>query len=168
MTAWTGFRAKASWSVRERLNFYSSPDEGGCRIWLRSTDGKAGYGKITVRGRQYYAHRLSWEDANEATVPDGFVVMHSCDNPRCIEPSHLTVGTQAQNVADQIAKNRHVRGWGETHSLSKLTNEQAQEIRDRFNRGGVTKAQLAREYGLSATSVWRVITGRSYTKETKS
>jgi antitoxin component HigA of HigAB toxin-antitoxin module len=52
-----------------------------------------------------------------------------------------------------------------SHSLAKLTPEQVQNIRDRFDRGGVTKAQLGREFGLSATGVWRVITGRSYTEE---
>jgi len=54
---------------------------------------------------------------------------------------------------------------GSKHVLAKLTPEQANTIRDRFNRGGVTKAQIAREYGLSATGVWRVVTERSYKKE---
>jgi hypothetical protein len=137
-------------------------------VWQSSTDGKLGYGKITINNITHYAHRLSWEDANETRVPDGLVVMHTCDNPSCIEPSHLVIGTQKDNVADQIAKGRHVRGWGQTHALSKLTDTQAQEIRDRFNRGGITKAALAREYELSATGVWRVITGRSYNHNNES
>lgn len=166
MGAWTGIRVKRSWSVRQRLEFLSVPDESGCRLWKSSTDGKLGYGKITINNVSHYAHRISWEDANGIEVPDGLVVMHTCDNPACIEPSHLSVGTQKDNVADQIAKRRYVRGWGSTHALSKLTEEQAQEIRRRFDAGGITKAALAREFGLSATGVWRVITGRSYNHET--
>lgn len=66
----------------------------------------------------------------------------------------------------RVPREGRMVGSGTAELLAKLTNAQANEIRDRFNRGGVTKAQLAREYGLSATGVWRVITGRSYTKET--
>lgn len=165
MTGWTGQRVKRSWSIRERLNWWSEQMPSGCREWRGSTDGREGYGKITIANRRQYAHRASWEDANGRTIPEGLVLRHTCDNAACIEPTHLIPGTQAENVGDQIARCRMKRMAGETHVLSKLTSEQAQEIRDRFNRGGVTKAQLAREYGLSATGVWRVITGRSYSKE---
>jgi hypothetical protein len=165
VTAWTGQRVKRSWSIRERLDFWSERVESGCLEWRGSDDGRAGYPKITISNRSYYAHRVSWEDATGLTVPDGMVLRHSCDNPPCIEPTHLTPGTQAENVGDQIARHRLVRMRGATHVLSKLTPEQVQEIRDRFDRGGVTKAELAREYEISATGVWRVITGRSYFKE---
>jgi hypothetical protein len=165
VTAWTGQRVKRSWSVRERLDFWSEVTATGCREWRGSDDGREGYGKITIANRSYYAHRVSWENASGEVIPPGMVLRHTCDNPPCIEPTHLVVGTQAENVGDQIARHRMVRMRGASHALSKLTAEQAGEIRDRFNRGGTTKAQLAREYGLSATGVWRVITGRSYSKE---
>jgi len=166
MTSWTGRRVKRSWGIRQRLNFWSEEMPSGCREWRSWTDGKAGYGKITVANRRHMAHRLSWEEANARPVPEGMVIRHVvCDNPPCINPDHLAPGTQVQNVAEQIAKGRHVRSRGANHSLAKLTPEQAQEIRARFSRGGVTKAELGREYGLSATGIWRVVTGRSYQKE---
>lgn len=159
---WGGIRVRRSWSVRQRLEFLSVETDCGCRQWRSSTDGKLGYGKITLNNKSYYAHRLSWEDAHDAAIPAGMVVMHSCDNPGCIEPSHLILGTQKDNISDQISKNRHVRGWGEKHTLAKLTNRQADEIRERFSAGGTTKAALAREYGLSAAGVWRIVNGLSY------
>lgn len=162
MTAWTGQRVKRSWSVRERLDWWSERVESGCREWRGSTDGREGYGKITITNRRQYAHRASWEDATGRPVPEGMVLRHTCDNASCIEPTHLIPGTQAENVGDQIARHRLGRHRGSEHTLSKLTPEQAQDIRDRFNRGGVTQAQLAREFELSATGVWRIITGRSY------
>lgn len=162
MSAWTGQRVKRAWTVRERLDYWSNPLENGCRIWRGSTDGRFGYGKVTIGNRRQYAHRASWEEAAGREVPNGLVIRHTCDEPRCIEPSHLILGTPADNVGDQIARGRLVRLRGENHTLSKLSNEQAQEIRARFNRGGVTKAQLAREFGLSATGVWRIVTSRSY------
>lgn len=164
---WTGQRVRRSWTLRQRLEFLSEPMDSGCREWRSADDGKLGYGKITVANKTMYAHRASWEDHNDQAVPPGMVVMHLCDNPSCIEPSHLALGTQQQNVADQIAKGRHWRGWGETHALSKLTDQQADEIRERFSQGGITKAALGREYGISATSVWKVITGLSYNHHRK-
>jgi len=165
MTQWTGQRVKWSWSVRERLNFRSELMPSGCREWRGSDDGRAGYGRVTISNHSQSTHRVSWEEANGRAVPSGMEVRHTCDNPPCIEPTHLILGTPTQNVRDQFDRNRAVRMRGSKHVLAKLTPEQANTIRDRFNRGGVTKAQIAREYGLSATGVWRVVTERSYKKE---
>lgn len=84
-----------------------------------------GYGRIYVRGSGYgqsngrymLAHRWTWEQAN-GPVPDGMVVMHLCDNPACVELSHLRLGTQAENLADMKAKGRGHR-WADTHTECK-------------------------------------------------
>ena len=161
MTAYTGKYVRRSMGLRERLDFHSEPHPSGCRIWTGSTDGKYGYGKLKWDGRMQYAHVLAWTDANERPVPAGMEIMHSCDRYACIEPAHLSPGTHKANIADQIAKGRHRRMRGETHTLSRITAAQAAEIRAR-SANGESRASLARAYRVSANTVWRIATGQTY------
>lgn len=148
-------------TLPERLAFYSHDDGSGCRVWHGSTDGRMGYGKLTWGGRYQFAHRLSWEDANGRTVPVGLVVKHACDNPRCINPEHLSIGTQAENVAEQFARGRARRMRGSAHVLSRLSPEDIRAIRTRA-AAGERQADLGREFGLSQPGVSRIILRRSY------
>jgi hypothetical protein len=83
---------------------FDYPD--ACFEWELARD-KDGYGVVRRGGRTRRAHREMWEQVN-GPIPDGMVLLHSCDNPPCIRLSHLSLGTQAENVADMIAKGRHV------------------------------------------------------------
>jgi hypothetical protein len=78
----------------------------GCWVWKMSTAG-AGYGYFLWQGRWTYAHRAAWA-AWRGPVPSGQYVLHHCDNPRCLNPDHLFVGSQAENLADMCQKGRHV------------------------------------------------------------
>ena len=78
------------------------PDE--CWEWAGATNGK-GYGRIKIEGRSHSAHVVAWELANEP-VPKGLCVCHRCDNPLCVNVTHLFIDTQAGNVADMVAKGR--------------------------------------------------------------
>jgi hypothetical protein len=79
----------------------------GCWLWLGSHNGR--YGEIRLgTGRKEYAHRWIYRELFGA-IPPGMVIMHRCDNPRCVRPSHLDVGTQRDNIRDAAAKGRLYR-----------------------------------------------------------
>ena len=92
-------------SVMERLERYSEVNETtGCIEWTKGKD-QYGYGRISVGQRRLGAHRVAYA-MQVGPVPKGKVVMHSCDNPKCINPKHLSIGTPKENVHDCIAKGR--------------------------------------------------------------
>jgi len=77
-----------------------------CWLWIATIDRTSGYGKIMVEGRPVGAHRVSWELANGRAIPKGISILHSCDNPPCVNPSHLSAGTPKENFEDMVRKNR--------------------------------------------------------------
>lgn len=76
-----------------------------CWLWTGATDGKYGHGRLNVDGRPVQAHRVAWADAFGA-VPAGMSVLHKCDVALCVNPAHLFLGTQADNMADMTSKGR--------------------------------------------------------------
>lgn len=132
--------------VRSRLEAESIPvTECGCTIWMQHLN-TMGYGRLSVNGRMQYAHRASFELKN-GKIPRGMNVLHKCDIPTCINPDHLFLGTHADNVADKVAKNRHLRG--ETIGNSKLTEKEVLAIR----ASPVGVNELARRMGLAPMTI---------------
>jgi hypothetical protein len=112
-----------------------------------------GYGKINIAGVTVRAHRLSYM-LNVSRIPNGMVVCHSCDNPRCVNPDHLFIGTQKENHADMVRKGRGSappKFDRTNHPHSKLT---AAEIAAIKNMPG-TAASVAAKYGICAKTVYR-------------
>lgn len=110
----------------------------GCWNWTAGVSEK-GYGLFSVNNRNRRAHRVSYEMHCEP-IPPGMQVLHKCDNPRCVRPDHLFLGTGADNMADKVAKGReaHVGVQGEKHPRAKLTNEQVLAIRSMSgSEGGI-------------------------------
>lgn len=91
---------------------------GDCLLWKLSTVG--GYGRFTIGGQRHYAHRVMWAAENGA-IPAGMLVLHRCDDRRCVNPKHLFLGTHADNMADMAAKGRSTRG-------RKLTAEHRRKV----------------------------------------
>lgn len=130
-----------------------------CWHWKASTAGK-GYGQIKVPGtrRQMYAHRLSYE-IHCGPVPDGMLVMHSCDNPPCVNPNHLSVGTYGENLQDMAAKYRHL--YGERNAQAKLTELQVEMVFTIFD-GGLGRDEIAKCVGASKTHIDRILRGERW------
>ena len=112
-------------TASERLAELSVAEESGCIRFTGHLDGE-GYGRIMVARVKYRAHRLSYSLKN-GPIPDGYVVRHKCDNPSCINPEHLEVGTQADNIADKVSRGRQARGSGVGRAI--LTEESVRGIR---------------------------------------
>jgi hypothetical protein len=114
------------------------------------------YGHFSEKNRMVLAHRKAFELANGATLSGG-VVMHTCDTPRCCNPSHLRLGVSQDNTADKMAKNRQSKG--ESVGTSKLTEEKVRSIRSRYKFRSVTYKMLAKEYGVCVDLVQKIVRG---------
>lgn len=133
------------------------PDE--CWPWTGKRQ-RQGYGRLgIVGGKHIGAHRLSYQIATGET-PD--VVMHTCDNPWCVNPAHLRGGTMAENMADMREKgrdNRTIRRRGEDHHGAKLTVSIVREIR---SRPAAKAGKLAAEFGVKPNVIHNIRAGKTW------
>lgn len=129
----------------------------GCWTWVGTLD-KDGYGraKVTHEGKKVrgLAHRISWM-IHRGPIPDGLEVLHICDNPPCVNPDCLFLGTKIDNVADRDAKGRQARG--ERCNLAKCTPELVLQIRREYVPRKMSIPKLAKRYGLSPGAVGDII-----------
>lgn len=135
--------------INPRQRFDEKVDVRGpndCWEWLaRKTH--QGYGRFNLRGVNCQANRVAWE-LEFGAIPEGMHVLHRCDNPSCVNPSHLWLGTNADNVADRVRKGRNPRMDGERNPRQKLSFADVLKIRERFRSGEPSK-RLASEYGIA-------------------
>lgn len=131
----------------------------GCWEWTASIAGK-GYGQIKLPGerRQIYAHRLAYL-IFYGELPEDRMVCHTCDNPRCVRPSHLFLGSAADNLGDMRDKDRHLRG--ERNAKAKLTDDKVRHMH-RLSAEGVSQGRIAAMMGVSQGVVWRILHGESW------
>lgn len=142
--------------MSEADRFWSKVARGsGCWHWTASKIAGRGYGKFTVRhGRWVLAHRWSWEEAN-GPIPDGMCVLHRCDVPACVNPDHLFLGTQADNMADMWAKGR-ARPWPGSRFKPRLTLEELNQIA----ADSRPQSEVARDFGVHQGTVSRIRNGK--------
>lgn len=175
----------------DAARFWSKVDKRGpdeCWEWKAGRTNE-GYGQFYFNGNPIGAHRFSHRLVL-GEIPPSFFVCHKCDNKSCVNPSHLFVGTPADNVADRHRKGRDASGdrngarrwpermsrgdshwakshrdrmFGEKNHSAKLTADQVVQIRSEYASGGISQQALARRFGVSLTSLHRIIRRRSWT-----
>ena len=138
--------------VKDRLLEYVDKS-GDCWIWTGHKDPN-GYGRLNIDLVPRLAHRLMMELEGHQITPDQFVC-HKCDNPSCVNPAHLFIGTAADNSGDMTQKGRSCRG--ERNGHSKLTENEVLDIRKRYD-GGEVQSKIAKEYGLHQVTVSEIVT----------
>lgn len=147
---------RASAPVEERFfrRIQYEPNTG-CWLWEGAPRrAEEGYGRIDVGGKAVPAHRYSYE-YHRGPIPSGMVVCHKCDTPACVNPDHLFLGTQGDNVRDCAAKGRLVDNSGERSPLAKLTDAQVAEIRAMPKRWGDGR-EVAARYGISRDYLYQL------------
>lgn len=135
------------------LRMVDKSGKNGCWIWLgaKKENGYGAFGlKEKLKGyRTRYAHRVSWI-IHKGSIPHRLFILHKCDNPPCVNPDHLFAGTQAENIADRIAKGRSNYGKG------KLTARDAQLIR-KLGEHGLEHEKIAALFGITRSATSMVI-----------
>lgn len=133
------------------------PDQ--CWEW-QGTINPNGYGMVRFQRKAHSAHRLSYE-IHVGPIPDGMLVLHRCDNRRCVNPHHLRIGTDADNMRDKVNKGRQARLKGPQQGQSKLKPAQVWKIR-LLAKEGVTQAEIARRYGVSQPYISKIVRGEAW------
>lgn len=131
--------------------------DSGCWMWLGSDQGK-GYGNVGHEGRTQRAHRVSYK-LFVGPIPDGLHVLHKCDVRLCVNPDHLFLGTNADNVRDMVEKGRN--NFGERNGNAKLTEDKVRDIRAGYELGD-TVASLSLSYQVSCTAIYDIVRGDTW------
>lgn len=146
--------------VWSRVNI---PHEGfGCWEW-GGRKNACGYGTVSFLKKSTLVHRWVYASIH-GEIPEGKCICHSCDNPACVNPSHLWEGTQQENIQDAVGKGR-MRGSdkkGQGHSQAKLTDEDVLAIRRRTS-SGEQQGVVAKDYGVSTATVCNIHHRKSWT-----
>lgn len=136
----------------------------GCWSWLGERN-EDGYGKLSVGLKKKFAHRVSWE-IHKGPIPPGLCVCHGCDNPSCVNPDHLYVGTHKQNMEDKARKGRVSFGDRKKGSQAwnaKLDERSAFAIRYAYVLSGATIASVATKTGMSENAIRCLVKRKTWT-----
>ena len=133
----------------------------GCWLWKAGKD-KDGYGKFALDGNSTRAHRFMYE-LEIGSIPDGLLVCHSCDNPSCVRPSHLWLGTNTENMADSARKGR--KPSGERNPAAKITEGDVKLARRLWKTGEWQVRQLAELFAVNKSQVHNIVTGKSWSNK---
>jgi len=149
--------------TRQRMIDRTNRDGNGCWNWNGGVN-RHGYGHFYLFGKTMYAHRASYV-LFMGDIPDEMCVLHRCDNRKCVNPSHLFLGSRTENFVDMIQKGR---GWFQKprnknwHRGTKITMEDAEAIRI-LRKGGRTTTEIARMFNVGKSTIKDVCSGHTWT-----
>ena len=130
-----------------------------CHEWLGHKSNKLAYGRVCVGKQALFAHRVSYAKF-VGPIPEGKVICHKCDNPSCVRPSHLFIGTQSINMKDAFNKQR-IDHKGSKHPRARLSPKHVREIRERYTQGEMP-LHLAQVYGMSRGAITGIIARKNW------
>jgi DNA-binding XRE family transcriptional regulator len=138
--------------------YVDASNPSGCWPWIGKSKGSGGYGRTSILHVAYPSHRVAYELTN-GPIPDGLIVRHTCDNPPCVNPAHLILGSHKDNARDAIERGRRPRG--SQASCVKLTEGQVREIRE-LRSQGLSQYELARRFGVHRSTIKDIDSRRSW------
>ena len=135
---------------------------GPCWLWTGARKKSVGYGNFWLDGHVVPAHRVAWE-LEHGSITGALLVLHRCDNPLCVRPDHLFLGTHADNAQDAKRKGRlqSARNQGEAHGMAKLTERDVVAIRA-LQADGYRRDELAARFGVCVTTIGNVVNRRKW------
>ena len=147
-------------TLQERL-WSRVENTGSCWLW-NGTKSRGGYGRMNVDRKTISVHRVSW-NLHNGIIPDGMFVLHKCDVRNCVNPEHLFLGNNQDNMTDMVNKGRHVAQHmkGELHPLVKLREHEVKEIKKLLSIGGSCKI-IAAKYNISPQAISGIKNNRTW------
>lgn len=149
-------------SLKSRFdNGYKINEKTGCWEWIKTMHSKNGYGSIGVgTSNSEKAHKISYI-LHKGEIPIGLCVCHTCDNPKCVNPNHLWLGTPKDNSDDKFKKNRFVSCKGESNGGCKITEEIAKKIKEMLLIGK-TSMEISRFFNINYKTVFHIKHGHTW------
>ena len=149
------------WAKVDKNGITMSHMDTPCWNWTACKTDK-GYGLFWLDGRSVKAHRMSWIITN-GTIPQhdsshGWCVIHNCDNPSCVRPNHIRLGTNQDNMDDKMERGRNADTAGEKHWRSQLTNVEVIRIR----QSPLPRKVLASHYSVNCATITKIINRQSW------
>lgn len=131
-----------------------------CWLWIGKTK-KGKYGQIRIHGKNVLAHRFTYE-IFMGPIKAGYFILHKekCGNPNCVNPGHLYMGTQADNIRDRDSWGN--AAIGEKNAFAKLSNKEVLKIKQLREKHNYTHETLANMFGVSDSAIWSIINGRTW------
>jgi hypothetical protein len=151
-------KRKRNIPIQDRVNDKIQISDTGCWLWTDSLV-TGGYGGITINKKRYRATHIVYKLYKNIDIPEGKMLCHTCDNPACVNPDHLFIGNQIDNLRDMRLKNRHAFGSG--NGTAKLSEKIVPIIRE-ANKAGFSVASIARYFRMNSSVISKVVNTKTW------